>query len=148
MPQLRPYVGFVLLPFAVLIFSVIACTGVQTLGTLSAGDEPVTFTLLGEVSHSWRADVTAGRSYRIIIEKQDSEHPLHQHQISILVQLAVDSEISFIGTSEVYTQNLASVDFVAPDTGTTSIIVMSKIGENENNLGTFGIQLVKIDGAD
>ncbi len=148
MPPLRSHIGFLLLPFAMLICSVIACAGVQTLGTLSAGDEPVTFTLLGEVSHYWQPEVIAGRSYRIIIEKQESEHPLHQHQISILVEQIIDSQESYIGTSEVYTQNLASVDFVAPDSGATNIIVMSKIGENQNNLGTFSIQLVEIDGSD
>ena len=52
----------------------LACVGSQPMGTLAV-DAPATFTLLGEVDHTWGAEVIPERRYTITVRRESQEHP-------------------------------------------------------------------------
>ena len=119
----------------------LACVGTQQLGTLSPDANPIIFTLLGEVDHAWKVNVVSGKNYAVIVQKLNSSHPLNQ--IDILVQQADESNISYIGAPVQFSDTAVTTNFIAPSKGTVTIIVSSKIGEDQENMGTFTIQVLK-----
>ena len=50
------------------------------MGTLAA-DAPATFTLLGEVDYTWRAEVIPERRYTVTVRRVSGEHPPSQLNI-------------------------------------------------------------------
>jgi hypothetical protein len=124
------------------LLAILACTAEQKLGKLNPLDtNPITFTLLGEVSHTWQASVSQDNIYTVVLTKINFQHPTNQ--IEILVEQADRSDITFIGTPIQFSESTVTTTFTAPHKGTSIIIVSSKIGENQEDLGKFSIQLVQ-----
>lgn len=118
----------------------LACVGEQQLGELSPDAAPTIFTLLGEVDHAWEVAVVSGENYVVIVQKLNSSHPLSQ--IGIMVQEANDHDVSYIGSSVQFSDTAVTTTFT-PTKSTVKILVYSKIGENQENMGTLTIQLLK-----
>jgi hypothetical protein len=130
----------ILFALFVTILILLACAGIQSLGTLQVSGEAAIFTLRGEVAHIWNAKITPGNEYKIVVEPENTTHPISQ--VYILVEADAGN---WIGTEVSYTENTAETTFVGPDDGSVIIYVSSKIGENQSNEGTFTIQLQQIE---
>ena len=85
--------------------------------------------------------MVSGENYAVIVQKLNSRHPLDQ--IQILVQQADEHNVSFIGTTIQVSDTAVTTTFTAPMKGKVTIIVSSKIGENQEKVGTFTIQVLK-----
>src|SRR5512145_3501323 len=95
-----------------LIGAILACTGEQRLGSISPGANDVTFTIRGEVNHSWDLAVTAGTEYEVIITNQSLIHPLDYLAVSVTA-----GEWKNIASPLNVDGNTASVTFTAPHSG-------------------------------
>jgi hypothetical protein len=110
MSRKKRHINFSIVALIVLLLAILACAGEQKLGDLNPLDKnPVSFTLLGEVSHTWQANVSQDNLYTVILKKVNSQHPTNQ--IQILVEQADGSDITFIGSPIQFSEDTVSTRF-------------------------------------
>ncbi len=124
------------LSIASLILVGLACAYEQRLGSLSPDCSPTSFVLRGEIDPSWEANVEPSTDYTVTVAREDSTHPMNQLGINI-----ADSERNPIAYDPAVIGDTASLSFTGPLTGEILIVVWSKIGEDQEDLGTFSITL-------
>jgi hypothetical protein len=102
---------------------------------------PVSFTLRGETSHEWNAEVTANTEYKITVTiiEPNPEMPVNQRVITVSDEGVVISRELIIASDE------ATITFVAPESGQVKISVQTAIGDLGDNLGTHTIMICEDD---
>ena len=137
-PNNRVRTFYVLIPFAAIVLASLACVVEQPLGLLSVEATPMPFTMFGEVDNSWQIKVNSNIQYVVTLTRRNSNHPTNQVNISILED---NLDISEAFSS---TDNTAKITFTTSQDGQVKVVVYSKIGERQENLGTFSIQVQEV----
>lgn len=121
-----------------LALATVACGGYQEMGQIEADSTPISFESIGEILPYWEIELEAGIEYQVTVK------PLHeQNWISVDVydscSLGDRLPITHIG-SPTDTAGI-SVKFIAPETSKACIYVTPGLGEYQQDLGTFTIEV-------
>ena len=118
------------LALMMILLAMIACTLPVNQGDLTVNDRPIVFDLRGEVDHTWEAQLTPSQKYEVVVRNLDTIHPINQ----IMIVVSGDDLVN-IAEPIVYRDNTATTSFEAPVDGQVRIVVISLIGELQEELG-------------
>lgn len=107
------------------------------LPTISIG-QPISFMLMGEVSHEWKTQVVSGKTYEVIVTRQDGTHPVNR--IAIIARggnWTVDNRPQVQGDN-------AILNFSASESGNVVITIVSTVGMNGENLGKHNLEIREV----
>lgn len=124
-------------PILMLIVASFACVVQQDLGEAIADCETMPFTLLGEVDHKWQANVNIGVEYEVTLSNVETDHPLTQIAINV-----VDEQTDIAG--ELLVEDTTVKTRFTSNNNKVSILIYSKIGENQQDLGSLTLQIQPI----
>lgn len=114
-------ISYVLVVFAVLLLSSLACVSMASMGELEV-DEPVVFEAHDETDYAWQAKVMPGERYILNLANEEYGEASYQGFMHVYDEGTTSNEdaSNLIAEGEAFTP---SVSFVAPEDGTVTIVV-------------------------